>query len=101
GIRDKLVTGVQTCALPISHPCHLPPGEGEARTVPGNFHALWCGTASWGLASAARILESALAAPTMSESELKLHHERESWGRFNRSEERRVGKEGRFWVTAE
>ena len=21
GIRDKLVTGVQTCALPISHPC--------------------------------------------------------------------------------
>src|SRR2546423_587694 len=30
-----------------------PPGEGEARTVPGNFHALWCGTASWGLTSAA------------------------------------------------
>src|SRR5437773_1127035 len=28
-----------------------PPGEGEARTVPGNFRALWCGIASWGLAS--------------------------------------------------
>src|SRR5436190_2244868 len=30
-----------------------PPGEGEAGTVPGNFHALWCGIASWGLTSAA------------------------------------------------
>src|SRR5205823_11020200 len=24
GIRDKLVTGVQTCALPISTPCRVP-----------------------------------------------------------------------------
>src|SRR5207244_12297607 len=30
-------------------------GEGEARTVPGNFRALWCGTAPWGLTSAATI----------------------------------------------
>src|SRR5438874_9932982 len=27
-------------------------GQGEARTVP-EFHALWCGIASWGLTSAA------------------------------------------------
>src|SRR5437016_5807347 len=29
-------------------------GQGEARTVP-EFHALWCGIASWGLTSAATI----------------------------------------------
>src|SRR5687767_15334306 len=34
GIRDKLVTGVQTCALPICHPFHLDP-----RTLP---HRLLC-----------------------------------------------------------
>ena len=26
-------------------------GQGEARTVSRNFHALWCGLASWGLTS--------------------------------------------------
>src|SRR5205814_8111862 len=38
-------------------------GEGEARTVPGNFHALWRRSAAWGLTSAATVppfLESAL-----------------------------------------
>src|SRR2546425_8946830 len=37
GIRDKLVTGVQTCALPISHhlgdPVHVPLHEVAAQTV--------------------------------------------------------------------
>src|SRR5436190_3182585 len=33
-------------------PLPSPPGEGEARTVPGNCRAVWCGIASWGLASA-------------------------------------------------
>src|SRR5699024_2489663 len=28
GIRDRNVTGVQTCALPISHLDAVPPGEG-------------------------------------------------------------------------
>src|SRR6266516_6159780 len=28
-----------------------PPGEGEARTVPANSHALWCDIFSWGLAT--------------------------------------------------
>src|SRR3989441_7131515 len=30
GIRDKLVTGVQTCALPISDPSDLHPAHGRA-----------------------------------------------------------------------
>src|SRR5205823_8664443 len=30
GIRDKLVTGVQTCALPISHAPILTPGTGSS-----------------------------------------------------------------------
>src|SRR5688572_31719266 len=30
GIRDLTVTGVQTCALPISHPCHAGHGDGRA-----------------------------------------------------------------------
>src|SRR2546423_13231832 len=33
GIRDKLVTGVQTCALPISVSCPRPPGPGAGRTT--------------------------------------------------------------------
>src|SRR5712672_3712797 len=35
GIRDKLVTGVQTCALPISHNINI------ARTVPDNMGMLF------------------------------------------------------------
>src|SRR5437016_865228 len=38
-------------------PGPLPPGEGEACVVAGNFHAFWCGIASWGLTPAATILE--------------------------------------------
>jgi len=30
--------------------------EGEAGTAPRNFHALWRGSASWGLTSAATFL---------------------------------------------
>src|SRR2546425_3931305 len=33
GIRDKLVTGVQTCALPICRGCGSPPPRGAARRV--------------------------------------------------------------------
>src|SRR5205823_9874056 len=33
GIRDKLVTGVQTCALPISRPSSRRRGEGRARAM--------------------------------------------------------------------
>src|SRR2546425_8296087 len=44
GIRDKLVTGVQTCALPISEEKHDPPvdpaaflpGEGETAGAPAH-----------------------------------------------------------------
>src|SRR6185436_14795208 len=33
GIRDDLVTGVQTCALPISHPASAASDQGAARFV--------------------------------------------------------------------
>src|SRR5207249_5876093 len=33
GIRDRNVTGVQTCALPISHLLELEPGEGPRRVL--------------------------------------------------------------------
>src|SRR2546425_7348089 len=33
GIRDKLVTGVQTCALPISNPSRLRSGPRESRLL--------------------------------------------------------------------
>src|SRR2546430_17121748 len=38
----------------------LSPRRGEAPTVSRNFHALWCGIASWGLTSAATLSVSAL-----------------------------------------
>src|SRR6266496_5192155 len=34
GIRDLYVTGVQTCALPISRPCATPAGRIRARSGP-------------------------------------------------------------------
>src|SRR2546425_4401215 len=36
GIRDKLVTGVQTCALPISPFVSLEDGTGLVHTAPGH-----------------------------------------------------------------
>src|SRR5205823_11760586 len=74
GIRDKLVTGVQTCALPISQGsvvtgCH--PGQAPPDLVRG---------------SASR--DPSI--PVFRGSRL-------SPGSRPRSEERRVGKEGRAW----
>src|SRR2546425_3653020 len=37
GIRDKLVTGVQTCALPISRPIHAEPPRVRTR-LPRHAH---------------------------------------------------------------
>src|SRR5205823_11056772 len=76
GIRDKLVTGVQTCALPILRPAD----EGHA----------------------VRIVE------VISANRLDRHHPRQRGERADllggathldavRSEERRVGKECRYW----
>src|SRR5207248_6331533 len=80
GIRDRTVTGVQTCALPIYHPRRVfvragrraaagavglcrPPGAAAARPGPGGGGLL---------------------------------PGRRAAGRRARSEERRVGKEGRW-----
>src|SRR5229473_7130081 len=49
GIRDKLVTGVQTCALPIFEP-----------TVPGRYHlfcAEYCGTKHSGMIGQVVVME--------------------------------------------
>src|SRR2546429_4323030 len=69
GIRDVAVTGVQTCALPISDSESYPPGR--------NLRILL----RLGLRFA-RDLEGAVSAP-------------DAHGRQHRSEERRVGKECR------
>src|SRR5256886_3921350 len=79
GIRDLTVTGVQTCALPISSAMSLPKSAGEpGSTVPPR--------------SARRAFILALARPALI-SLLSLSII--SVGAFLRSEERRVGKECR------
>src|SRR5205823_8691413 len=91
GIRDKLVTGVQTCALPIS----------MAKSMNAGANA----------SSGARLKRTLLAtAPSGMKSSLKsiLRTSARMWGMpfkgmsrrpgmmERRSEERRVGKEGRW-----
>src|SRR5207244_9424521 len=84
GIRDDLVTGVQTCALPIS-------GADELRTdLRNRLDATW--------RTLRRLLTSAFAeeAPTSREVDLLLAPEPPAEEvRAARSEERRVGKERR------
>src|SRR5437867_9737545 len=65
GIRDRTVTGVQTCALPISGRCALSWRRRRARPPRTDVRGPWLPPSSW-----------------------------------PRSEERRVGKEGRsrWWV---
>src|SRR2546425_2572495 len=74
GIRDKLVTGVQTCALPISHRHDAKARHGRA----GGIRAVR------GLRDEADVAVRAAAA-------FVVFADREQ----ARSEERRVGKEGR------
>src|SRR5205823_9754799 len=100
GIRDKLVTGVQTCALPISaaRRCFLLEGR---RRIPAAVRA-WragdcrephgCGTARW-LRHLAEHWAEWLPGR-------KRHHSRPGGSRA-RSEERRVGKECRPGRAAE
>src|SRR3712207_7011331 len=79
GIRDIGVTGVQTCALPISVPG--PSGAAEVRSLPGEEQQLRGDSAALELDVATHPL-LAREAPVV----LPVHH---------RSEERRVGKECR------
>src|SRR5205823_11058704 len=98
GIRDKLVTGVQTCALPISvaellvvcDDINLPLGKlrVRARGTHGGHNGLRDIQLHLGTTDYAR-LRIGVDAP---ESEDAVGH---------RSEERRVGKEARSWLVAE
>src|SRR5206468_5144226 len=88
GIRDLIVTGVQTCALPISI-CPIPPSTYNRQTSAPNMLS----NSSWGWISEKRCvgknsycenldLAASLTTPVNSSA-------------FRRSEERRVGKECR------
>src|SRR5437667_2939278 len=78
GIRDRDVTGVQTCALPISFSRGRQSAIAEARALYGMLgRLLFLGVQTNGLATSLTRLRSALL------------------GSPNRSEERRVGKECR------
>src|SRR5258708_28361480 len=81
GIRDDLVTGVQTCALPISGFLQMKPvSSGYIVRIPPGWRA--CG---W-LAMPRRVRSS----------ELQLHSPGVfTAGKKKRTEERRVGEEGR------
>src|SRR5699024_11265750 len=78
GIRDRNVTGVQTCALPILHLCGLN-SRSSGHLVTGMLQAL-------------QLHCSVSAGPVLmcGDAFRKWHHQ-------FRSEERRVGKEGRAW----
>src|SRR5205823_10360609 len=85
GIRDKLVTGVQTCALPISRGVEMRRCPG----TPSGPGAVFRGTVAFQLLARARSfgLTCAQGIRTLSPG-------------GNRSEERRVGKEcrARWWA---
>src|SRR5205823_9593790 len=82
GIRDKLVTGVQTCALPISRGCR--PGR-----LPRPAPLMKTGTP----AASAKSRRSAAASSQYTPLPAMIMG-RSAWAK-RRSEERRVGKEGR------
>src|SRR5207248_7286807 len=83
GIRDRTVTGVQTCALPISE-FDVAYGEGISKTGElidiGIEHRIIEKSGSW-----------------FSYGDVRIGQGRENAKLFLRSEERRVGKECRSW----
>src|SRR5688500_20183584 len=81
GIRDYKVTGVQTCALPIS----ITPKVRKPRKATSSQAPAPRSTSGSPLSSC-----SSICVP----SGLSVHL---SFTRWSRSEERRVGKEGRGW----
>src|SRR5205823_6775203 len=80
GIRDKLVTGVQTCALPISGRFAREPVEKSSSTT----------TSPPAASKRATILEPTKPAPPVTRTL------RPRSSAVRRSEERRVGKECRY-----
>src|SRR5207244_9653712 len=92
GIRDDLVTGVQTCALPISGPV----GSAAADSRPGRHHYKGGKIPGFGPEAVGRPRADA-GPPRLREScvEENLRRSMVELVRFDRSEERRVGKESR------
>src|SRR5205823_11969515 len=84
GIRDKLVTGVQTCALPISRSCMI--------LLPRN----WSRRTSMVTFEANRVRKSASSSAVSPPPTTAISRSRKKKpSQVARSEERRVGKEGR------
>src|SRR5207249_9252421 len=95
GIRDRNVTGVQTCALPISMRWVL--GEQSMRQLRGKkgddiIFAGGDGRSALGMAEVSLTLDNSTGWVPSEYSEI--HVTRRS---YRRSEERRVGKECREW----
>src|SRR5207244_7730048 len=91
GIRDDLVTGVQTCALPISPPCG---GEVAARRAASKAGEGVLGCPNPSLHSTPRI-----AVPRLTPTHFRVTDliRTGCWNWWVRSEERRVGQECRSW----
>src|SRR5207244_6915733 len=87
GIRDDLVTGVQTCALPIFHPIPAWVRSLAATVHPG--HRTHGAAPVWGAAPSFRPRRPGA---------WDLVRRSAAGGEGRRSEERRVGKEGRWGV---
>src|SRR5207247_8252793 len=91
GIRDPLVTGVQTCALPISSRVHFPLRdpklEGDLKAAQELEREVYAGVTREDLQAKQKLIQDRIAA---------INQYRKLGGRVaTRSEERRVGKEGR------
>src|SRR5205823_11203237 len=94
GIRDKLVTGVQTCALPISIGAHTetpirPPGL-STRFI----SAKALGRSEKNCEPCWQVITSKVASPARSASAGQSVQSMRAWPPNERSEERRVGKSG-------
>src|SRR5205823_12029327 len=89
GIRDKLVTGVQTCALPISEDTAAI--AIEAAAAPGNVTVDAAGPESYSFDELVRLVGSAVG------HRRSLVHAPPRLALALRSEERRVGKGCREW----
>src|SRR5207249_7697354 len=94
GIRYRNVTGVQTCALPILRPAVLAPlrvgGEAEPRDLPAGVARNVHEADQEGVPGIREGDHARIRRPVDRGVQLLL-----------RSEERRVGKESRYWVTTE
>src|SRR5690606_39578459 len=87
GIRDFHVTGVQTCALPISAKSDGPSPAPTSTPCTGN-----CARGGVQCCACHQSQPEATSAPSSNAAAMRHRHE-------NRSEERRVGKECRTSVT--